>query len=100
MRGVPRIIHGWELLSAVPLRRQEWSMMLLGRPLDVRERFIARHGLTPWGMIAGAVAAIIAVSGLHHAASTTAVILVAVVAFTMWAALVTWAVGALLWELR
>ena len=75
-------------------------MTLFGQPLDDRARFTLRHGLVPWGLIAGVVAAIVAVAGLHHVGSDAAVVVVAIVCFLMWATLVAWAVGALLWELR
>jgi hypothetical protein len=74
--------------------------------MDVRSRYIARHGLVPWGLLAGAIAAFVVVRSAWRDRSAGAgmsaagVVLVGGLCFVTWAAIAGWFIGAFLWETR
>lgn len=71
-----------------------------------RTRFILRHGMVPWGVSAGACAAVGSVLSVRdqrigdHPVAPGVVIGIALLCFITWSSLAGWAVGAIKWELR
>jgi hypothetical protein len=82
--------------------------MWFGLRRDERTRFIFRHGVVPWGLVAGAGAAIAGVLGARADAdattdrliSTAGLAGVAVLCFVVWCVIAGWVVGAIRWQLR
>lgn len=74
--------------------------------MDRRSRYIARRGLLPWGLLAGAVAAFVVVRSawrdreMGAGMSTTSLVLLGGLCFVMWATIAGWLIGAFLWETR
>lgn len=77
-----------------------------GSQPDSRVRFILHRGVVPWGIIAGACAAVAATLGLRDdtaaatPASPTTVVVAAALSFVVWCAIAGWAIGAIRWEMR
>ena len=71
-----------------------------------RTRFILRHGIVPWGIVAGVCAAIGSVIGLRNEAATdqsisaAGTVEVALLCFALWCFIAGWVVGAIRWHLR
>ncbi|HXT17592.1 MAG TPA: hypothetical protein VN706_18260 [Gemmatimonadaceae bacterium] len=86
--------------------------MRLGLTNDARTCFILRHGVVPWGIIAGALAALGAALGVRGETASSAPASAATIAgiagiagiaamcFVIWCFVAGWAVGAARWELR
>jgi hypothetical protein len=80
----------------------------MGRELKdaARLRFILRHGIVPWGIVAGACAALVGTFDVRHEAASTAaasdgaVLGVAALCFVIWCFIGGWLIGAIRWELR
>lgn len=76
------------------------------RVMNARARYIAWRGFLPWGALAGGGAAYVVVRSAwrDHATGSgvplSALIVLAVLCFVMWATIVGWIVGVILWELR
>ena len=73
---------------------------------DARLRFILRHGIVPWGTVAGACAGLGGAFGVRDEATSASPVSgrtmlgVAVLCFVIWCFVGGWIVGALRWELR
>lgn len=71
-----------------------------------RGRYIARHGVFPWGILAGAAAAYTVVRSAWHdhtagaGIGLGAIALLGALCFLLWTAVAGWAIGYLLWEVR
>jgi hypothetical protein len=71
--------------------------------LSSRMRFVLRRGVLPWGVLAGIVAAALVALDAPHGTdgtSTRSTIILCILCFAIWTALIGWAIGNVRWELR
>jgi hypothetical protein len=71
--------------------------------LSPRTQFVLRRGLIPWGLLAGVAAGALIAFGIgrdHDARSGLETVVLVIICFAIWAGLIGWTVGGILWETR